>query len=831
MNLALRLALRELRGGLGALRLLAVCLALGVMAIAAVGSLSSAIIASVRDQGQTILGGDLEVRLPFRQPTPAEGAAMERAGVVSHVSRMRAMAGAGDKRSLVELKAVDRAYPLYGSAALAGGGSLPAALGHGVVLAADLADSLGVRMGDTVSVGRASFPVAGILAEEPDRAGAGFALGPTLMLPRERLAATGLIQPGSIVTEAYRIRIAPGADARAAAERLKAAVPGSDWEIRTRDNAAPGLTRFIASLGTFLTLVALAALAVAGVGVGQGVQAYLQGKLRTIATLKTLGAGTRLIATSYLIQIALVAAGACLVGAALGALAPWLALKALAGLLPVAPRPGFYVLPLLLACAYGLLVAAAFALWPLGRAALASPARLLRSEVDDAPARPSPGAAIGAVLAGALCVALAVAASGAPELAAGFIGGVLGLIALLAAAAYALRWAARRAPQPTGPLARLALGSLTRPRSPAPQLVVALGLGLSIFAALAVIESSLSAEIRRALPANAPDLVVFDAPKESIKAIRAAVDGQARGSHINAAPSLRGPVTAVRGVPVSQLRNIPPGTWVLQGDRGLTYSDAPPEGNEVVAGRWWSKGYQGPPLVSMDADQAKNLGLRIGDTITVAVLGADIEAKIANLRSLDFRRATLQYMFVYNEAALKDAPFSWVVTVSLSDKAREAAVRRALARAVPTASVIGVRETVTRVNGVLNQVLLAVRAAAGAAIAAGLAVLVGALAAQARRRAYEATLLKVLGGTRGQVLRAGAIEYGALGLSVALIALALGTGAGALILRRVLDLPFAPAWGQVALTVTGGAALVLCAGLFASWRTLGARPAAILRSL
>ncbi len=827
----LRLALRELRGGLGGLRLLAVCIALGVAALASVGSLSAAILDSIRAQGQALLGGDLEARLQFREASPAELAAIRAAGDVSHMSRMRAMVRAGEQQALAELKAVDGAYPLYGRAVMADGGDVQAALKRGAVLAPELADALRVRPGDRVDIGRASFTVGGIIAEEPDRAGAGFALGPSVLIDRSRLEATGLVQVGSLIQQQYRIRLAPGASAAEVARaraRLSAAVSDSDWQIRDRSNGAPGLRNFIGQLGQFLSLVGLTALVVAGVGVGQGVAAYMASKTGTIATLKGLGASSQRIGASYLAQIGLVTLGAVALGLALGAAAPWVALTLARDVFPVAPEPALYWRPLAAAALFGALVALAFALWPLARAALSPPARLLRAGVEGAP---PPARRIAAVAAGLILLValLAVARSDQPLFAAAFLAGVAVLLALLAGLALGVRWLAQRAPHARDPLVRLGIANLHRPGSSTPQLVVALGLGLALFATLAIIETSLNAQIARSLPEDAPDIVVFDVPKEGIEALRAALAAHAPGHRLNAAPSLRGPVTAVKGVPVRDLKDIPDEAWVLRGDRGLSYSATPPEGNAVVEGQWWPADYAGPPLVSMDAEQARLIGVGVGDSITVAVLGAEIEARIANLRKLDFTRPTLQYMFVFNPSALQGAPHSWVATVALPEGADERGLRRALARDLPTASVVGVRETVERVNAILGQVLFAVRAAAGVAIAAGLAVLVGAIAASTRARTYDSALLKVLGATRGQVLKAQATEYALLAVAVAAVALAVGVAASAAIMATALRLPFAPDWGVVLATVGLGAALILGLGLAGSWRALAASPARLLR--
>jgi len=833
MGLPFRLAIRELSGGLLGLRLLAVCVFLGVAALSGVGSLSSSILTGLASRGQEILGGDIQIELPLRAATAPERAAFARAGRVSEVLRTRAMVGRvegeGDTRVIAELKAVDRIYPLYGAPSLAGGGNLQRALAGGVVIAPALADRLGVRVGDRVEVGATRLRVGGILMDEPDRASGGLAFGPAILIGLDALPATQLIQPGSLASHLYRIALPPTADPVAAIAALKHQTGGNGWETRDRSNGAPGLKRFVEQLGQFLTLVGLTALIVAGVGVGQGVTGYLDAKRGVIATLKGLGASTREITASYLIQIGLVTLGATMLGLIAGGLAPAAFAAAAGDLLPVAPTGGVQYRPLALGAAYGALVAFAFALWPLASAALTPPARLLRADLE--PAR-RPGARTLGVIAAtlALLLALAIGSAGQPEFAAAFIAGALGLAALLWGFAALIRLLATRAPRPRDPLARLALANLHRPGAPTAPLVMALGLGLTLFATLAVIETSLAARIARALPEGAPDLVFIDLPKETIAPFRAMVARTAPGSTVNAVPSLRGPVVAVRGVPVSRLR-APEGAWVLNGDRGLTYADAPPAGNTVVAGKWWPIGYAGEPLVSMDVTQAGLLGLKLGDRITVSVLGVDLEARIANFRHLDFQRPALQYMFVYDPAALRDAPHTWVATIALPPGRHDAALRRAAARAFPTASIVDVHAALGQVNDILGQILFAVRAAASVTIAAGIAVLVGALAAGRRARDRDATVLKMLGATRAQLLRAAALEYGLLALAVALVALALGAAAGWGVLKYVLSLPFAPAPGAVVGVVAAGAAVTVALGLAGSWASLGLPPNRLLRSL
>lgn len=832
MNLPLRFALRELRGGLTGLRLLAVCLILGVAALAGVGSLASAINAGLSERGQLLLGGDAEARLSSRFATAEERARFEAEGKVSEVTRLRAMVGkaGAEDRLLAELKAVDSNWPLYGQFRSVGGKACDAAcVAPGTaVIAPALADRLALKTGDTLVIGEARLRVAGVTAEEPDAAGEGFGFGPGVLMARSDVEATGLMQPGAQFRSLYRMKLPAGVDAAAVNKRLEAAAPDAGFQFRDSSNGAPSTRRFVDRLGQFLTLVGLTALVVAGVGVAGGVSAYLGAKTRTVATLKTLGADTATIRAIYLWQIGLVALGAVAIGLAIGAATPWIVAWVAADSLPVPPVLTPQWGALATAAAYGVLIALAFALWPLAQAARMPAARLFRSITE---ARDRPTLAMVAVIVGAGLAIVGITVWNADDrlFVLGFIGGALALIGLLWALAGLIRWLAARAPRPNGTLAKLALGNLHRPGAPTRQLIVALGLGLTLFATLAVIETNFTGQINRTLPAKAPTFFVIDIPNDGKDAFKAMIADKAPGAAVTIVPSLRGPVTAVKGVPASQI-DAGPDAWILRGDRGLSYAADFPPANELVSGTWWPKDYAGPPLISIDDDAAKALGLKIGDEITVSVLGVEETAKIASTRKIDWQSLGFNFAILFAPGALEGAPHGWMATLAVTP-AQEKGVQTALGRDFPTASVVRVKDVLGQVAELLGQLSAAIRAAAGVTVAAGIAVLIGALAAGARARTYDAVLLKLLGATRGQVARATLAEYGLLALIVSGLALLLGGGAGWYVITQVFKLEWQPDWGPVVATVLIGGAVTVLLGLAGSWRALSARPNSVLRDL
>jgi putative ABC transport system permease protein len=831
MNHAWLLARRDLRGSKAGLRLLAICLFLGVATLAGIGSLTTAILANLSERGQVILGGDIQMESSQRYATPDELAAFAGAGKLSETVRMRAMAARADGNMsvLAELKGVDAAYPLYGNLRLAPGALEQRPRGTGVAIAPALSEKLGVQVGDTIRVGEAQLKIVGVIDEEPDRVGEGFTLGPVMIVDKDGIAATQLVQPGSLFTTRYRIKLPASANPGETATRLSAKFPGGGWEVQDRTNGAPGTRRFIERLGQFLALVGLTALVVAGIGVGNGVASWLEGKRSSIATLKVLGAASTTIFRVYLYQIIVVAFGAILIGLGVGAAAPWIIAQLASDALPVSPRLAVYPVPLLIAAVYGLLIALLFSLAPLARARAVTAASLFRNGIESSTRATMP--VIAAIIGiAALIALLAIGATREPRFAAVFILCVLGLLALLTMLGGAIRWIAAHVPRPRRPLMRLALANLHRPGAQTGRLVVALGLGLTLFSTLAFIQTSFNRQIESTIPKKAPSFFALDIPKDEADRFRAAVLAAAPKADIATVPQLRGPVVALGDKRVADMKDIPDEAWFLRGDRGLTFARDLPPGSRIVSGKWWPADYAGPPLVSMDVEAAKAVGLSVGDRITISVLGVEIEAEIASLRNISWDTMGFNFVLVFSPGALEGAPYTLAATIT-TDAAQDEGVASAVSAGFPAVSMIKIKDVITQVGDLLRQLGAAVAVAASVAVLAGVAVLLGAIAAARRSRAYDAVLLKLLGATRSQVLAAQAIEYGILAAVLSLLAFAIGGVAGWYVITQLFDLGWTPDWAVVTATIAGGGIGTLMLGLIGSLPALGSRPAEALRAL
>ncbi len=840
--LALRYALRELRGGLGGFYVFLACIALGVMAIAGVGSVAASLGDGLSRQGRMLLGGDASFALIQREAAPAELAFLQARGEVAATASLRAMvkAPSGDF-ALAEVKAVDDHYPLLGAVKLEPPRPLPDLLAHrddafGAVADPALLARLGVKVGDRVSIAAANFVIAGVIDAEPDKLLGGVGFGPRFMISDAGLRATGLLQPGSLVRWIYRVKL-PGAPGSRATQALvaeaRAALPDAGWEIRSRDNASPQLERSIERFTQFLTLVGLAALLVGGVGVANAVKSHIDRRRDTIAVLKSLGATSRDVFAIYLAQVILLALAGAAIGLAIGAALPFVIAAAFGRIMPLPIEATLHPGELALSLVYGLLTALAFALWPLGRVHDVAVAALFRDTVTSSARWPQRRylALMAAVIA--LLIATAIGLAYDKTVAAVFVAAAVVVLALLRLVATAVMAVARRLPRVRSTGLRLAIGNIHRPGALTPSVVLSLGLGLTVLVTISQIDGNLRRQFEAALPDHAPAFFFLDIPAAQADQFGAFLQASAPGSHIERVPMLRGRITAVKGVAAEAVKSTGNAEWALEGDRGLTYTDEIPKGSTVVEGQWWSAGYSGPPLVSMEKRIADGLGLKLGDSVTVNVLGRNITATIANMRAVDWQSMGINFVLVFTPNTFAGAPHTHLATLSEAQPsaAADAAIIKAVAQRYPMVTSVRVRDAIAALGAVVKNLVLGMRGASAVTLVAAMLVLAGALAAGHRQRVYDAVILKTLGATRARLIGAYALEYLLIGLATAVFGVMAGTTAAWLIVTRLMTLTFV--WQATSAVAVVLAALVVSVGLglIGTWFALSQKPAPILRNL
>jgi putative ABC transport system permease protein len=838
----LRFALRELRGGLHGFRIFVACIALGVMAIAGVGSFSRSLTDGIEREGRVILGGDLSFILIHREADAAERRFLESRGQVSAGATMRAMAAAADgRRALIEIKAVDNAYPMYGKVALTPDVPLGRTLeqrngAFGAAVDSTLLSRLDLKVGSRLTIGSAAIEIATVIDSEPDKLASGIGFGPRVIVSEAALRATGLLVPGSLVRWNYRVRLADGSDrsAQAAVTAAAAQLPDAGWQIRTRSNASPALERNVERFTQFLTLVGLTALLVGGVGVANAVKSHIDRKRDVIATLKALGASGGRVFAIYLWQVLLLSAIGAAIGLVLGAALPFAIAAAFGGIIPLPMAPAIQAAELALAFGYGLLTALAFALWPLGRAHDVPVSALFRDAVAPGGRWPRPRYVVLTTLVIAILAGIAVTLSYDGKIAAIFIGAAAAVFVTLQLVALALMAIARRLPHARATALRLAVANMHRPGALTPTIVLSLGLGLALLVTIIQIDGNLRRQMEGALPDKAPSFYFLDVQSADSARFDAFIRQQAPDAQFERVPMLRGRIMSANGIAADDIKAQPNATWVLQSDRGITFATDIPRGSTVVEGSWWPADYNGPPLVSFEKKIAEGLGLKVGDPITVNVLGRNIAARIANLRAVQWENLGINFVLVFSPSAFAGAPHTDIATLTYpggGTVAEETALLKAVSDTFPAITTVRVKDAIEAVGGIVRNLILAVRGASMVALIAAMLVLGGALAAGHSYRVYDAVILKTLGATRGKLVGAYALEYLLLGSATALFGVAAGSIAAWLVVTRVMNLTFVWLPGPAAAAAFGALLVTVALGLIGTFTALGHKPATVLRNL
>jgi len=837
----LSIALRELRSGLSGFYIFMACVALGVAVIATVSALSDALRAGFESQGEIILGGDATFSRMHTRATDAERKWMTARGRVSESATLRTMARRldGEEQALVEIKAVDGAYPLAGAVDVEGAPFADIiAAPDGAVADPVLLSQLGLSIGDRMRIGESEATIMATLKTEPDAVADRLTYGPRVFVSQATLDKTGLVQPGTLVRWRYALKLAPDAAGRPAdlegfRTDAKADLAQSGFVMADRRNPSPQVTRTLDRLRQFLTFLGLAALLVGGVGIASAVATFIERRRNVIATMKAVGGTSRTVLWIFLVQVLVIALIGVAVGLAIGLTAPSILIAAYGDQLPIKAEIAVSASTVLASATYGILVALLFTLWPLGRAELIKPSVLFRDEV--APERVWPRRGImlltGVIAAALLGFVLMMAESA--RIAFYFCGALVLVFLVFTGLGSLVTALARRVPRPRWPELALAVGNLGAPGGLTRSVVISLGAGLSLLVAVALADASLVQELTGRLPQQAPSHFLLDVPKSDASELVRIVEREAPGAHVVEAPMLRGRLVELKGRKVEELKPPPEAQWVLNGDRGLTYADTLPEGSTLVEGTWWAPGYTGEPLVSFERDLAGHLGLQLGDLVTVNVLGRNLTARIANLREVKWESLTLNFVMVFSSSALQGAPHNLLATVSLPDGtplATEANLGRAIGKAFPSVTVIRVKDALEAVNAILSKVMVAVRVAGAVTLVAGALVLAGALATAQRRRILDAVVLKVLGATRRRVLTSHALEYVLLAVIAGVFAAALGAFAAWIAVEEVMKIPFTFSAGAVGRALALAIGMVLVFGALGTWAVLRAKPAAILRS-
>ncbi|UJW78843.1 ABC transporter permease [Hydrogenophaga sp. SL48] len=836
MPFLLDLAWRDLRASGRRLWIFVACLVLGVSLVAAGGGLYRQVADALRHDARLIFGGDVEVESP--QPLPAEALAwMQARGTVSRVIELRTMLRLESGRAqLIELLSADAAYPLYGAVALQPAGTLADTLAQregqwGAAVDAALATRLGLKPGDRIEVGDLSLTVRALTVRQPDRSlRADWGAAPVLVA-EGALMATGLVQPLSRVEHHYRVRTTEPANAWR--DSFIAAFPAIDAETRSFDERSDRMAEVLGQIGSGLLLIGFSALFIGGLGVFNSVQAYLQGKLTSLATLRALGLRDGRLAAFVLLQIGLLAVLASAAGALLGIGLALAGAQLAADKLPVTLLLHSLWPPALLALVFGVLTALAFSLPALGRALSVSPAALFRGVEGQALHTPRRARWLTAAVAGAT-LALLVATLPDPRFGLAFVLTTAALLGVLDLATRGLRRAAARLQHhPALPLPlQLALAGLQQPHSPLRTALLSLGSALTLLVACTLVVATLLRTVNDTVPEQAPALVFYDVQTDQLPLLRETLQASPGLEAVKTAPLVLGRLVAVNGEALRASGNDETDRQrARESHDEHKLSDRSGNFDDVVIdrGAWWPLDHAGEPLVAMEDTEADGLGLKVGDRLRFEIMGQPVEATLSAIYSQRRMQSRLWLEAIFSDGVLD--PFitrhvgaAWMPT----DQPLDAQDR--LAAAAPNIATARTESMLRETRALMGRASGGLAVVAGVCLAASLLVLASVVAASRSRQLYDATVMHALGARHSLLRRVLVWEYALLAAVTAGFALLAGSALATALLQWRLDMSPAGLYWSGLLTAAGVSALSLGMGARYLLAQMRLNPAMLLRS-
>ncbi len=883
----LKMAWRETRAAWRHFLYFLVCIAVGVGALVAVSLFGANVDRAVSKEARGLLGGDLEVRLSRSIGPPGRAALdslSDRGLTITHVSELVAMAaradrfpGGGQLTQIVELKAVEPHYPLYGSLRLEPAKVLanlllvdphrcPGEECFGAVVQESLLIRMKLDVGDRLKIGQSLFVITGVVRTEPDRTANAFSLGPRVLISQEALRAALLVQPGSRIRERYLVKIPASMPPEPLVYELRGRLASESARVAGYRDAQPQLKQFLEQLTRYLGLIGLTALFVGGLGVATSIHAFVREKLNTIAILKTIGADSATVIGTYLLQALLLGSAGSLIGLVIGILLqqglPWV----VAGLLAsdLLDQLGFTaelnstsLIPLGKGLALGLLSTLLFTLWPLLTIRDIKPAMIFRRDIVPFAStesgdtvrswvkrlmkdRVKGGLSFGIGLGLAL---LSIWQAGSWKVGLVFLGAFVAAVLLLGVSAWIVLRLLNRWPRPDSLILRQAFGNIMRPGSQAVSITIAIGIGVMVVVTVSLVERSLLQQVGDNRPTEAPTFFFIDIQPDQREGFASLMRARLGGQSPQLTPLVRSRLSALKGKPImleatseeeerkqqvaekdERRKN-----WYYSREYVLTFLEVLPKGNDIVQGQWWNPGQVGgKPLVSIEEEAAKSLGLTVGDTLEVDVQGVPITGEVSSIRKVDWGNFSTNFYMIFSPGALDGAPMTYVATVHVSPS-EEVALQEAVVESFPNVTAINVGDVLDGFARMLDRLSLAIRAVALFCVLSGALVMAAALAATRYRRLYESVILKAMGATRSMIARSFAVEYAFLGAIGGLLGSGLASGLSWAVLATVFDLSWSLQPPVLAMGCLATIALTMLVGFLSTYRILGQPPLSVLR--
>lgn len=820
-----KIAFREIVGGYKKLIVFYLCVFLSVGVIMTVAQLSENLSQKINYDAKKIFGGDIKVTNVNYALREQEIELLKQFGKVSYNAQLRAMAKLGESFRVVELKGVDKEYPLLGVVSTENNTAMPLSIGEAIV-GQELKVTFDINIGDIINLGGIDFKVVDFITAEPDWLVSSLRIGPKVIANVESLEQAKLLIPGSLVQYNYTIILNNQAELQNTVSEIKEKIPQAFTTDYIKGSTA--IQNSISRLEFFLMLAAISNLMICGVGIAVSTKRFLETKSVHIAILKSIGASKSRVLSCYAQLLALLTIDAATTAAIVSSLVCYFLVPYLNHFVELDIDFTFYWMPILKGYIFGLVAAFCFAMPALISSISIKPATLFRSFSPLLLLKDTKSLAIYFIFGIFLFIAILINASDT------VFATLYVCISMVAIASFfyvaKLIQSLASKLRSSKPWVNLALKNLHRPQSPLPTIIVSLSLSLTVLISLQNVDYNMKTLLEESIPSKAPSLFLIDINKSDYTDLFKLLTKYDGISDIVFKPSVQGLITKVNGVPVEKIKIDESAKWAVGNHRRLSYANIKPDNNDIVMGKWWEEGYHGEPLVSVDQRIFNGMHLSLGDKITFNIGGDEITAKVANTRKIDYTTFNINFAFILSPNVIESFPLSFFATLKAPDKETEFKILGDVAKQFPTVISIRTDEGLDEAYKQITNIIIAIDIIVIVSLVAGFIVLIGAFLATEESRKYDTVVFKMLGSTKAYIMRGYLFEWALATLLSCLVAAFAGSIGGYLILEYYTDFTNKIAYQEITEIIGFTLIIVLLTVIATNYRILSTKPMEILKN-
>jgi putative ABC transport system permease protein len=795
-NLIIKYAFKDLSRNYKKLSSIIITLFISLFILSAIFTIEDSLKKELNDNAKSLLGGDLEIDYNRNVGNLELVNQVKEFTTISQMIEFSTMVSTIDREKnkslFTRIKTVDTKYPLYGSVDYEPAGAFDRMHNepNTLLINESLSKNLNLKINEKIKVQDQLFTIIGIVKSVPDVSGF-VAFGDWALAGDQTLEILKLNGIGSFLNYEYKVKFNESDDAKKLEKRIED-IFKDDQKVKLRypENSASGLKRIINNFSQFLSLVSISAMLIAGIGIANTLLSFINQNNMSIAVRKAVGFYSGNIKTLYYLQLFILLLVITTFAYGSSFLIVPIVDQYLSDGLGLNVTPVFSILNFIKIFLVGLLVLVIFSIPTISSIDQVKASNLFRNVFQNLEFYYSKKSTALSLILLSILVLLFSFGSERPIYSFGYFVAFFICLIVFFLLSKVIIYFLKRFKSTSNISLKVSIKNITQTKSITPITIMSLGLGVTLLLTLALVGTNFQREIAKSIPDIAPDYFFVGIQKGEKEIFEKNILNMDENAKIEVVPMVSSGIIKINGInPNTYIKPDNDSFWVIESDRRSSWTDEVPEDNPLTEGKWWDLNKPDQLQISLDAEVAKNLNIKLGDVFTLNIYGREIEGEIVNFRAVDYRDLSINFAMLFNPQFANNIPHEYLATAKFEtiEKFDETSMLEVL----PSLSMIKIADYLNKVTDVLNKVFIAVTLISAVTIIIGLIVISSAIMVQGKVKEYQNLVFKILGFSKKEVILSSLIEFIIIFKSVILIAIFFAVIASKFIMENIFELVWA----------------------------------------